>query len=176
MKAMKRFQPWSAGLMVAALASAAAPQDAQAEAALRKSYQVASGVCQPFVPTNQVRYNAGGITNAGGSLIYVVCALPGVDATTAETTPEGTLGMRLFASHTSSGTMNLSCTLRPGVITSVTNAQLALPQTKPIDPGQTAVLLWDTDLGWANPNFTCALYPGMTIHYLLHFYQEDIGS
>lgn len=171
---MNVFHAVSFGVFAAA---ALLPLDAEALAINHDRTHLAPGVCQAFVPTNQIRYNASGMTNAGTSLVYVVCSASG--ATDPEIEGEATL-ISIAVTNNGSTAKTVACTARPGSPVHLAGGQLASPYSLEAQSGQTKVLSWGpNDFGGkavGNANFTCALYPGLTINHVRIVSRVEVGA
>lgn len=171
---MNTFHAISFGVAIAAVSLL--PLDAGALNLQRDRTLLAPGACQPFVPTSSVRYNASGLSNAGTSLIYVVCSALG--ATDPAIEGEATT-LNLVVTNNGSTTKTTNCTARPGSPVHLAGGQLASPLSMDASPGETKILSWGpNDFGApiGNANFTCALLPGMSINHLRITYREQVGT
>lgn len=168
----KRVMPFAGSLV--AVVALLAPQ-VRAASLVRADQMMAAGACQPFVPTNQVRYNASGLHNLGPSLIYVVCSMGG----TVQHLDDNTQFL-LGVSNNSSVEQTIFCTARPGIAGLKLNSQVASSQSKAVAAGSASSFVWDLGVfGGAsvasNPNFTCAVGPGVSVEFIQVRYTENVG-
>lgn len=151
--------------------------NATAATSTRGEVQMAAGLCQPFVPTNEIRYSATGMRNAGTSTVYAICSLAGTWYADSEN--GGASYISLKVRNTATAPQSVSCTARPGYAYGATNNQLSMPLTLTIQPGGFQSFSWNSTTAGGrmrNPNFTCALKPGIEIQYAERTYSEDVGT
>jgi hypothetical protein len=151
--------------------------NASAATAGRGEVQMAAGLCQPFVPTNDIRYSATGMRNAGTGTLYAICSMAGTWYENDQNGGSSLISVKVR--NTAATPQSVSCTARPGYAYGATNNQLSMPLTRTIQPGSYQSFTWLTgDAGgrMRNPNFTCTLKPGIEIQYAERSYTEDVGT
>lgn len=168
----------TAALLAAVAASAT--HSARAELKSRLDRQMGAGSCEPFVPTDGARFNAAGVRNAGASTLYVVCSPAGRGNMS---TQEGDINMVVVLTNNSATTRTVTCTARPGSVQGSENLQLASTKSIVVAAGVATSLSWypsdflgSNRAALGNPNFTCALEPGVTLNYTFREYLEDVGA
>lgn len=168
---MRIHQAIAVCLFTATVAGLAAPA-----AATSLDRQMAAGACEPFVPTNEVRYTAAGLRNAGASTIYVVCSPQGPEVPPSAGILRGDTELSIRMTNTSGFAQTLACTARPYTQVNGSYQQLAIPQTRTLPVGTSIDYAWDVDdfggqrVGVAS--FTCAVGPGVTLSSVQIVYLE----
>lgn len=161
---MNRYSLMTFGLAMAMLI--ALPHRAEAHTT-RDSSQMAAGLCQPFAPTPNVRYNASGMANVGGSMFFVVCSALGTTKAVADV---GATDLGMWITNGSGTEQVVTCTARVGSPVGSAAGQLAVTKQMTVPVAATQVLGWRlSEFGGAgipHPNFTCTLGPGMSINHV----------
>lgn len=140
----------------------------------------ASGACQPFAPTTQVRYSSTGLRNSGTSQFYAVCSMEG---DFRGYNGIGAYNTDIVVANRGATAQTVACTLRAGYIQGTANDQGAFPRSVNVAPGAQAWISWyanalsgDVDYRIANPNFTCTVKPGIEITHINLRFAEDVGD
>jgi hypothetical protein len=164
-------------LIPLALAGALAAGHASAATTTRIELQNAAGMCQPFSPTGQVRYDSSGLRNAGTAQFYVVCSL---SANWQGSQNGGGTDLAINVYNSSAVATSVACTARPGYYSGASSAQIASPKSTTLDPGSSMTFGWSaTDFGTTyinTPNITCTVKPGISIQWTNFVYEEEIGT
>lgn len=171
---MNRSQLASVAITLSAVCAA---PTANAATAQRIELQNAAGMCQPFAPTQQVRYDSSGLRNAGTAQFYVACSLGSNWQGVAN---GGGSHLSIYVYNASSVATSVACTARPGFFLGAGSYQVASPRSAVLDPGSSESFTWEpADFGTAyitTPNITCTAKPGISIQWTNFTFEEDVGS
>ncbi len=160
-----------------ALSAALVAGHAMAAMIERTDYQAAAGICQGALPVFSATLRARplGILNEGSQTAFVTCALQG-DNTVAR----GATALYLRVSNGTGAPATVSCTLVNGFGNSNSFTPVYVPKTANLPANAGTGLVWEpADLGNGSstisfPQFSCALPPGASIHYISRTYQEEV--
>lgn len=143
----------------------------------RTDYQSAAGICQGALPAfaGTLRMRPMGIVNEGSQTSFVTCAVQG-DYTVAR----GASALFLRVSNGTNASASVTCTLVNGYGNSNAFTPVYVTKSAQMAANAGASLIWEaTDLGNGSstiqfPQFSCALPPGTSIHYISRTYQEEV--
>lgn len=163
--------------VVITLSAVCAAPTANAATAPRIELQNAAGMCQPFAPTQQVRYDSSGLRNAGTAQFYVACSL---GANWQGVANGGGSRLSIYVYNASTVATSVACTARPGYFLGAGSYRVASPRSAVLNPGSSQSFAWQpTDFGTTyitTPNITCTAKPGISIQWTNFTFEEDVGS
>lgn len=163
-------------LATAALCS----QNANAATSPRDSLVHAQGVCQPSVPTNNVRAYTTGIRNVGATNLYMSCGLPGYWFSS----PNGDNFVRVSVANVTGTPKTVFCTLSTGWASSTTagvTTQGTFTKSALVSAQSTAFIDWNAseelpvDTFFSNSSITCTLPSYTELKWIRRTWVEDVG-